>query len=41
MKLKGCLLVILSFFSCTEKTQEQVELEEIVQCEDIGKNEQM
>lgn len=26
----------LGFFSCTEKTQEQVDLEEIVQADEIG-----
>jgi len=33
MKLKVCLLVILGFFGCQKKTEEQVELEEIVKIE--------
>lgn len=37
MKLTLCLLMTLGFFSCTEKTQEQVDLEEIVQVEEVGK----
>lgn len=35
MKLKACLLLILGFYSCTEKTQEQQELEEIVEANQI------
>lgn len=36
MKVTLCLLMTLGFFSCTEKTQEQVDLEEIVQGEEVG-----
>ena len=39
MKVKLCLLMILGFFSCTQKTEEQAELEEIVQVEEVGKKE--
>jgi hypothetical protein len=39
MKLKACLLVILTFFGCSGKTEEQSELEEIVQNESVGSNE--
>jgi len=38
MKLKVCLLVILGFFGCSEKTSEQMELEEIVQVSDLVKD---
>jgi len=31
--------MLLSFFGCSEKTQEQKELEEIVQIEEVGKKE--
>jgi hypothetical protein len=41
MKLTGCLLMVLSFFGCSEKTEEQVELEEIVHCEIVGKTDQI
>ena len=41
MKLTGCLLMVLGFFGCSEKTEEQVELEEIVHCEVVGKTEQI
>lgn len=37
MKVTVCLLMTLGFFSCTEKTQEQVDLEEIVQVDEVGK----
>lgn len=37
MKLYACLLVVLSFFGCNEKTQEQMDLEEIVQAEEVEK----
>ncbi len=39
MRIKLCLLVILSFFGCNQKTEEQVELEEIVQVTEVGKKE--
>lgn len=37
MKQYACLLVVLSFFGCSEKTQEQIDLEEIVQVEEVDK----
>lgn len=37
MKVMLTVLMTLGFFSCTEKTQEQVDLEEIVQAEEVGK----
>lgn len=39
MKLYACLLVILGFFGCQEKTQEQVDFEEIVLADEVGKKE--
>jgi hypothetical protein len=36
MKLIFCLLMTLGFFSCTQKTEEQADLEEIVQVEEVG-----
>jgi hypothetical protein len=39
MKLYVCLLTILGFFGCSEKTQEQMDLEEIVLNEEPVKKE--
>ncbi len=36
MKLKACLLVVLTFFGCSGPSEEQSELEEIVQNESVG-----
>lgn len=36
MKLIACLLMVLGFSACNEKTQEQQDLEEIVQNEQVG-----
>jgi hypothetical protein len=38
MKLTACLLVILTFFGCQEKTEEQMELEQIVQVEQVDQS---
>jgi hypothetical protein len=39
MKVYLCVLMLLSFFGCSQKTEEQVELEEIVQIDEVGKKE--